>query len=350
MADSGSQTPQRKRRWWVRAAVVAGGVLAGSLTAWALAAGGAQAAPVDDEPLSKAQQAGEHFRAEVHKAAKKLSQLPRKAAESVHEAVQRTAEEAEKVLRGAHRADEKQAEQQPERSEQPAVEQKDSERSAHAKLPSFGDLPALSDLPSLDDLPGLLAGVLHGGHHGKPQRPEMPSMPGCAERFRLWCEHFPQWFGHSEPDQLVPVPELPGEQELPLVPTAPAAVVPSVTTAAASEDEAVPTLTYVAEQEQRSTTQADSAERVGEGLVAHDESADQDFPGDDEDRTPLGAPGQPAATAPGNGSAQAGHADGSPMAITAPVAAIAASGVTQTLRRFIPGSNRPGGQPGVTPD
>ncbi|MGH3433028.1 MAG: hypothetical protein ACRDQB_09355, partial [Thermocrispum sp.] len=190
----------------------------------------------------------------------------------------------------------------------------------------------------LGDLGELLSGVLGGD----PQAdlPAAPQAPGCEPRFADWCERITGWFTPPKPGELVP--SLPGASET--VPPAlggaePPTLLPLPVHDVAAGQSATPAAWPV---------DGDVVQRIDHALRSHEQTAHHhNFPGK---HTPLGAPGQPAVMAPGSGSALAGHADGSHMAITAAAAAAAAGGATLALRRSIPGSSRIGGQPGVTPD
>lgn len=304
MAFSGSQRTPGICRWGARAAVVLGGALVGSAAAWVLSTAAADAAPVDSKDRKPA--------------AERLAELPEAAAHAARGAV----EKATGALR-------------------PGEEQKAEKPAKHGKPERKADEPDVvrehvdhEQLPTLDELNGLLSSLLDGGD-GMPQ-PPTTQPPACAPEFEDWCERLEDWF-QPQPGDLVP--GLPVEQPGPdaghdLPSNLPAAV---TSPADAQQSEPAEALGHA----------ADVLIDVAAGGLSPRGDPLKNFPGGS---TPLHLPGQPAATAPGSGTVLAGHADGSPLAITAASAAAAAGGAGTALRRITPGSSRPGGQPGVTPD
>ncbi|WP_286900645.1 hypothetical protein [Thermocrispum sp.] len=329
-----------------------GGVIAGCVAAWALAGSVAHAATADESPARPMHEAGKHFREKAAEAAEKLSEASRKAAASMKEAaasmkeaVERGAEKAREAFRGGRKDDEQAGKPESEAERLPQLTDSPAAGSARPHIGKLGRHLG----KGLHDLGGLLADVLGGGKFADaPGVPGQPGDPQCAKRFRAWCG----WFEVTRPEEQLPV--LPGDEESPLLPTLPAVglmpLLPSVgqqlpaTDATAYRAVTAPLSLHDLNRRAAVTGAADDIEA---GFGSADQSTDEDFPGE---KVPTDAPGQPATTAPNAGVAHGGHVDGSPMAITVATAAVAACGVTSTLRRSIPGVYRPGGQPGVTPD
>lgn len=303
MASPGSQRTPGICRWGARAAVVLGGAVAGSAAAWVLATATADAAPADAKDSKPA--------------AERLADLPEAAAR----AVQGTVGKAKDALR----PDDEQPGEKP--AKRGKSEREDDESDV---VRDYVD----HELPTIDELSALLSGLLDGGD-GMPQ-PPTTQPPACAPEFQDWCERLEDWF-QPQPGDLVP--GLPVEEPGPdaghdLPSNLPAAV---TSPADVQDSEPADVLGHA----------ADAVLDVAAGGMSPRGDPLKNFPGGS---TPLHLPGQPAATAPGSGTVLAGHADGSPMAITAASAAAAADGAGMALRRITPGSSRPGGQPGVTPD
>lgn len=287
--------------------MVLGGVVAGSAAAWLLSTAGAHAASPDGDELKHA--------------AERLSTLPEQAVDAVHGTVRKVGE----TLHG----------------EKPAKPGKPAE---WPQSPDRDDVPpapaedAVQPGAALLDLGSLLSGMLGGGS-GELPNPPAAEPPACAPEFEDWCERVADWFTPPQPGELVPT--LPGDVTVP--PADGGADLPAALPSPAHGVVAKPAVAV----EPIEQDAANAAERVDSGLGSRGHPLHKNLPGK---HTPLGVPGPPAATAPGSGTALAGHADGSPMAITAASAAAAAGGATTASRSIIPGSCRPGGQPGVTPD
>lgn len=293
MASSGSQRTPGICRWGARAAVVLGGAVAGSAAAWVLATATADADPADAKDSKPA--------------AERLADLPEAAARAVHGTVGKAT--------GALRPGEEQQAGKP-------AKRGESERKAD-EPDAVRDHVDHEQLPTLEDLNDLLFGLLNGGD-GMPQ-PPTTEPPACAPEFQDWCERLADWFQPSPGDL---VPGLPVEEPGP----------------DAGHD--LPSNLPAAVTSPAGAQQSEPAEALAGGLSPRGDPL-MNLPGGS---TPLHLPGQPAVTAPGSGTVLAGHADGSPLAITAASAAAAADSAGTALRRITPGSSRPGGQPGVTPD
>lgn len=280
--------------------MVVGGAVAGSAAMWLMSATGASAAPDAETSKSKP----------IHE---RLSDLPGAATEALRDTTGK--------LGDALRADDKHPVKPAPAKDKPEERQDDVESLPEPDLPSIGDVGAL--------LEGLLG--------SEPEWPDTPppAMPACAPEFQDWCERFDDWFGPT-PDDLLPT--LPGENP---VDPAPGGDLPSTLP--------VPAVNPVDKQltEPADALGQATVDLVAGGLGLRGDPLGSHFPGHS---STLGQPGQPAVTAPGSGTAMGGHADGSPLAITAAPAAAAAGSAGTALRRNTPGLGRAGGQPGVTPD
>lgn len=281
--------------------MVVGGAVAGSAAMWLMSATGASAAP--DADTSKP-------------IAERLTGLPGAATDALRD----TAGKLGDALRPHDKPHP--VKPAPEKDQAPADERQD-------------DMPSMPepDLPSVADLNALLQSLLGSG----PEWPDTPppAVPACAPEFEDWCERFDDWFGPT-PDDLLP--NLPGETP---VDPAPGGDLPSTLP--------VPAVNPVDKQitEPADALGQTAVDLVAGGLGLRGDPLGSHFPGHS---TLLGQPGQPAVTAPGSGTALSGHAEGSPLAITAAPVAEAAGSAGMALRRNTPGLSRPGGQPGVTPD
>lgn len=278
--------------------MVVGGAVAGSAAMWLMSTTGASAAP-DDDPSKP-----------IHE---RLTDLPGAASDALRDTAGK--------LGHALRADDKHP-VKPEPEKAPADERLDDvEPLPEPELPSVGDLSAL-----LERLLG-----------SEPEWPDTPppAVPACAPEFQDWCERFDDWFGPT-PDDLLP--NLPGETP---VDPAPGGDLPSTLP--------VPAVNPVDKQvtEPADALGQAAVDLVAGGLGLRGDPLGSHFPGHS---STLGQPGQPTVTAPGSGTALGGHADGSPLAITAAPVADAAGSAGTALRRTTPGLSRAGGQPGVTPD
>lgn len=300
MAPARSQHPAA-RRWCARAAVVLGGVVAGSAAAWLLSTAGASADTAEDP---------------VREAAQQLRDAAGKTVHDTHETVDR-------VTGQLRTGDEPQA-GQPEPKPYP------DDRDDPARNPLGSDADTAENaLVTLDDLSAALGDLLGGDF--QPPQPPNAEPPACAPEFQDFCERVADWFRPGSDDLVPTLPVGPGPDA--------GHGLPSTLPGGVHADTIDPgAVAGVAAQATEATVDVAG---VSPRLDQYHESG---IPGPD---SPLGLP---ALTVPGTGSVAAGHADGAPMAITAASAASAASGALAAPHGALGAPRIPGGQPGVTPD